>query len=86
MMASTSLLEARLRICYGEVLCYDKLYIVKLLLLFKDTVDLQGPIFLDFFSFSCQTKHCYLNYSIPIPEPKRAGREWDPVATYTRLG
>ena len=51
MMVSTSLLEARLRICYREVLCYDKLHIVKLLLLFKDTVDLQGPIFLDFFLF-----------------------------------
>ena len=23
---------------------------------------------------------------IPIPEPKRAGREWDPVATYTKRG
>ena len=62
-MVSTSLLEARLRICYREVLCYDKLHIVKLLLLFKDTVDLQGPIFFGFFSFSCQTKHCYFNYS-----------------------
>ena len=61
-MVSTSLLEARLRICYREVLCYDKLHIVKLLLLFKDTVDLHGPIF-GFFPFSCQTKHYYFNYS-----------------------
>ena len=46
-----SLLEARHRICFREVLCYDKLYIVKLIFLFKDTVDLQEPIFLDFFLF-----------------------------------
>ena len=43
--------EAGLRICYWEVLRYDKLHIVKLLLLFKETVDLQGPIFSDFFLF-----------------------------------
>ena len=45
------LLEARHRICFREVLCYDKLHIVKLIFLFKDTVDLQKPIFLDFFFF-----------------------------------
>ena len=50
-MVSISFLEARLRICYREVLCYDKLHIVKLLLLFKETVDLPGPIFSDFFLF-----------------------------------
>ena len=50
-MVSTYLLEVRLRNCYREVLCYDKLHIVKLLLLFKDTVDLKGPIFLFFFLF-----------------------------------
>ena len=27
-----------LRICYREVLCYDKLHVLKLLLLFEDTV------------------------------------------------
>ena len=51
MMISMSLLEARHRICFREVLCYDKLHIVKLILLFMDTVDLQEPIFLDFFLF-----------------------------------
>ena len=50
-MVSTSLLKARLRICYKEVLCYDKLINVKLLLLFKDTPDLQRPVPLDFFLF-----------------------------------
>ena len=50
-MISMSLLEARHRICFREVLCYDKLHIVKLILLFKDTDDLQEPIFLDFFLF-----------------------------------
>ena len=62
-MVSISFLEAGLRICYWEVLRYDKLPIVRLLLLFKETVDLQGPFFFGFLSFSCQTKHCYFNYS-----------------------
>ena len=51
MMVSISFLEAGLKICHREVLRYDKLHIVKLLLLFKETVDLQGPIFSVFFLF-----------------------------------
>ena len=51
MMVSMSLVKARHRICFREVLCYEKLHIVKLILLFKDTVDLQELIFLDFFLF-----------------------------------
>ena len=35
----------------------------KTVMLFKETVDLPGPIFFGIFSFSYQTKHCYFNYS-----------------------
>ena len=49
-LISVSLLEARLS--EFEVLYYNKLHIVKLSLLFKDTVDLQGQIFWNFF-FLC---------------------------------
>ena len=49
-LVSISLLEAQLSEL--EFLCYDKLHTAKPLLLFKDTVDLQGQFFFNFFFLS----------------------------------
>ena len=51
MVVSIPFLEARLRICYREVLCYYKLHILKLWCYLRKRLTFQGQFFSEFFLF-----------------------------------